>query len=380
MGWCCAASRIDDPDELWVHELIGCTVAQRRRRGPGRGRVGAGQPGGRPAGARLRARWCRWCSSSDTPTDGVDPRRHARRPVRAGGVRHRRAHRRPDDLPRDGRRPSPSRACWVGPGAPWLLDLRVHDLRDATTDVHRTRRRLPVRRWRRHGADGRARSSTRSSASSRPGRCSCWVPAVDAWTRPWRSSWPPAGGSRCCAAATRASTSGCAQHLVDGELSIGDYVLAGGEVAAMVVLEAVGRLVPGVMGNDESAGEESFSVGPARVPAVHPARGVPGVGGARGAALGRSRPGGPLAARPGAWPAPLARPPGPDRGRGWALRRRPRTARRVRALARRRTARPLSRAAQPVFRPAGEPLSSPSRYARRPRAPQDRAPPEETIT
>jgi len=50
-------------------------------------------------------------------------------------------------------------------------------------------------------------------------------------------------------------------HLVDGELSMGDYVLAGGEVAAMVVLEAVGRLVPGVMGNDQSASDESFSDG-----------------------------------------------------------------------------------------------------------------------
>ncbi|MFL6205777.1 MAG: tRNA (guanine(37)-N(1))-methyltransferase, partial [Acidimicrobiales bacterium] len=51
------------------------------------------------------------------------------------------------------------------------------------------------------------------------------------------------------------------EHLVEGELSIGDYVLGGGEVAAMVVLEAVGRLVPGVMGNDESAEDESFSDG-----------------------------------------------------------------------------------------------------------------------
>lgn len=50
-------------------------------------------------------------------------------------------------------------------------------------------------------------------------------------------------------------------HLVDGELSLGDVVLAGGEVAAMAVLEAVGRLVPGVMGNDRSAEEESFSQG-----------------------------------------------------------------------------------------------------------------------
>ncbi|MGI8663885.1 MAG: tRNA (guanosine(37)-N1)-methyltransferase TrmD [Acidimicrobiales bacterium] len=50
-------------------------------------------------------------------------------------------------------------------------------------------------------------------------------------------------------------------HLVDDELSIGDYVLAGGEVASMVVLEAVGRLVPGVMGNETSAEDESFSDG-----------------------------------------------------------------------------------------------------------------------
>lgn len=51
------------------------------------------------------------------------------------------------------------------------------------------------------------------------------------------------------------------EHLVDDELSIGDYVLGGGEVAAMVVLEAVGRLIPGVMGNDTSADDESFSDG-----------------------------------------------------------------------------------------------------------------------
>lgn len=50
-------------------------------------------------------------------------------------------------------------------------------------------------------------------------------------------------------------------HLCDGELSIGDVVLAGGEVAAMVVIEAVGRLVPGVMGNTTSADDESFSDG-----------------------------------------------------------------------------------------------------------------------
>jgi len=52
-----------------------------------------------------------------------------------------------------------------------------------------------------------------------------------------------------------------ADHLVDGEISIGDYVLAGGEAAAIVVVEAVTRLLPGVMGNDASAEEESFGSG-----------------------------------------------------------------------------------------------------------------------
>jgi tRNA (guanine37-N1)-methyltransferase len=48
-------------------------------------------------------------------------------------------------------------------------------------------------------------------------------------------------------------------HLVDREISIGDYVLTGGEVPAMVVVDAVARLVPGVLGNRESAQTDSFS-------------------------------------------------------------------------------------------------------------------------
>ena len=50
-------------------------------------------------------------------------------------------------------------------------------------------------------------------------------------------------------------------HLCDGELSIGDVVLAGGELAALVVVEAVARLLPGVLGNERSTDEESFADG-----------------------------------------------------------------------------------------------------------------------
>lgn len=52
-----------------------------------------------------------------------------------------------------------------------------------------------------------------------------------------------------------------AEHLADEELSIGDYVLSGGELAAAIVLDAVARLLPGVLGNTESAPNDSFEDG-----------------------------------------------------------------------------------------------------------------------
>lgn len=51
------------------------------------------------------------------------------------------------------------------------------------------------------------------------------------------------------------------EHLVDREISIGDYVLTGGELPALVVMDAVTRLLPGALGSEESAEEESFSEG-----------------------------------------------------------------------------------------------------------------------
>ena len=141
-----------------------------------------------------------------------------------------------------------------------LLDVRVHDLRMATTDVHRTVDDAPF-----GGGAGMVLMPEPIFAA---------VEAVDP-PRPLLLLGP--GGRRLDQAYARELAVGdgfsllCGRyegvdarvrdHLCDGELSIGDYVLAGGEVAAMVVLEAVGRLVPGVMGNDTSATEESFSDG-----------------------------------------------------------------------------------------------------------------------
>jgi tRNA (guanine37-N1)-methyltransferase len=137
------------------------------------------------------------------------------------------------------------------------LDLRCHDLRDHTTDVHRTVDDAPF-----GGGAGMV---------LRPEPVFAAVEAV-APPRPLFLLGP--GGRRFDQrlAGELAATAGfsllcgryegvddrVATHLVDGELSIGDYVLGGGEVAACVVIEAVTRLVPGVMGNEASAAEESF--------------------------------------------------------------------------------------------------------------------------
>lgn len=51
-----------------------------------------------------------------------------------------------------------------------------------------------------------------------------------------------------------------AQHLIDEEVRIGEYVLTGGEPAAAVMLDAVARLIPGVLGNDESTTDESHDI------------------------------------------------------------------------------------------------------------------------
>jgi tRNA (guanine37-N1)-methyltransferase len=141
-----------------------------------------------------------------------------------------------------------------------VLDVRVHDLRSVTSDPHRSVDDTPF-----GGGAGMVLMPEPIFAT---------VEAVDP-PRPLFLLGP--GGRRFdqAMALELASLDGfsllCGRYegvdervrtdLVDGELSIGDYVLAGGEVAALVVLEAVGRLIPGVMGNDRSAEDESFSTG-----------------------------------------------------------------------------------------------------------------------
>jgi len=138
-----------------------------------------------------------------------------------------------------------------------LLDLRCHDLRQHTSDVHRTVDDSPF-----GGGAGMV---------MKPEPIFDAVEAVDP-PRPLFLLGP--GGRRFdqAMAAELAGSDGFSllcgryegidhrvrRHLVDGEISVGDVVLSGGEVAACLVIEAVGRLREGAMGNAVSTVTESF--------------------------------------------------------------------------------------------------------------------------
>jgi hypothetical protein len=142
-----------------------------------------------------------------------------------------------------------ARRLWAGPDRPGGSTLRCPDLRTAT-DVHRTT--TPLRR--------RGRMVLRPEPSS---------PSVEAVAPPRPLYLLGPGGRRFDQALARRLAGGdgfsllCGryegvdhrirEHLGRRWLSIGDYVLAGGEVAACVLVEAVTRLLPGVMGNERSA-------------------------------------------------------------------------------------------------------------------------------
>jgi len=141
-----------------------------------------------------------------------------------------------------------------------LLDIRVHDLREHTTDVHRTVDDSPF-----GGGAGmvlRAEPIYASVEAAQPPRPLFLLgPGGRRLDQDMARDLAETGGFSLLCGRYEGVDDRVRTDLCDGELSIGDYVLGGGEVAAMVVLEAVGRLVPGVMGNADSAGDESFSHG-----------------------------------------------------------------------------------------------------------------------
>jgi len=141
-----------------------------------------------------------------------------------------------------------------------LLDIRVHDLRSATDDPHRSVDDTPF-----GGGPGMVLMPeplfAAVEAAEPPRPLLLLGPGGDRFDQARARSLAAGDGFSLLCGRYEGVDERVRRHLVDGELSLGDYVLAGGEVGAMAVLEAVGRLVPGVMGNDQSATDESFSDG-----------------------------------------------------------------------------------------------------------------------
>ena len=144
-----------------------------------------------------------------------------------------------------------------------LVDIRLHDIRDYATDRHRMTDDAP------YGGGGgmvmKVEPIDRALEAILPDRSEGLVILMTPQGEPFSQRRAEELASHPRLVLLCGHYEGVdervREHLVDRELSIGDYVLTGGELAAMVVVDAVSRLIPGVLGNDASAAEDSFSTG-----------------------------------------------------------------------------------------------------------------------
>ncbi len=140
------------------------------------------------------------------------------------------------------------------------LELGIHDLRDVTTDPHQTVDDAPF-----GGGAGmvlKPEPIFETVAAVDPPRPLLYLsPSGRRLDQTMATELADLDGFSLLCGRYEGVDERVRTELIDGEISIGDYVLFGGEVAALVVLEAVTRLLPGVVGNDESTAEESFTSG-----------------------------------------------------------------------------------------------------------------------
>jgi tRNA (guanine37-N1)-methyltransferase len=138
-----------------------------------------------------------------------------------------------------------------------LLDLRCHDLREHTTDIHRTVDDSPF-----GGGAGMVMrpepifAAVEAALPLRP--LFLLGPGGRRFDQALADELAAGPGFSLLCGRYEGIDHRVREHLVDEELSIGDVVLSGGEVAACVVIEAVTRLLPGAMGNSVSPITESF--------------------------------------------------------------------------------------------------------------------------
>ena len=138
-----------------------------------------------------------------------------------------------------------------------LLDLRCHDIRDHTTDVHRTVDDAPF-----GGGAGmvmRAQPIFDAVEAADPPRPLYLLsPGGRRFDQPLARELAGGAGFSLLCGRYEGVDHRVVEHLVDGEISVGDVVLSGGEVAACLVIEATTRLRAGAMGNAVSPLTESF--------------------------------------------------------------------------------------------------------------------------
>jgi len=138
-----------------------------------------------------------------------------------------------------------------------LLDLRVHDLRMTATDAHKTVDDKPF-----GGGAGMVLKPEpvfgAVEASNPPKPLILLDPGGERFDQKKAAELADLDGFSLLCGRYEGVDERIRNGLVDEQLSIGDFILAGGEFAAMVVIETVARLVPGVLGNQSSSTEESF--------------------------------------------------------------------------------------------------------------------------
>ena len=145
-----------------------------------------------------------------------------------------------------------------------LLDVKVHDLRDFTTDRHRVVDDVPF-----GGGPGMVLKPEPLFRAVGAIRRERGVPGAVILTSPEGPKLTQAVAERLRGVGHIAILCGryegvddrVREHLATEELSIGDYVVSGGELPALVIVDAVARLVPGVVGDEQSVARDTFAGG-----------------------------------------------------------------------------------------------------------------------
>ena len=145
-----------------------------------------------------------------------------------------------------------------------LLDVKVHDLREFTTDRHRVVDDMPF-----GGGPGMVlkpeplfRAVERITAErGRPGAVVLTSPDGERLTQKTAERLRGLGHVAILCGRYEGVDDRVRQHLATEDISIGEYVVSGGELPALVIVDAVARLVPGVVGDEQSVARDTFAKG-----------------------------------------------------------------------------------------------------------------------